>query len=188
MVQQSCSYTTVQFDDDSVADFFDQQVDHGLRPEQFGRIWIHTHPGDSASPSGTDEDTFSRVFGSSDWAVMFILACGGETYTRLRFNVGPQADLELPVGVDFTIPFAGTDADQWNDDYLANVKTLSDRPAEPTSFWPKKSASQQIGFSTDDDYEDADDADANDASADDWYEMMYYQMLEAEGEDFAYGY
>ena len=44
LIRQQCTSVTVAFDDQSVADFFDRQVDHGFRPEQFGRIWIHTHP------------------------------------------------------------------------------------------------------------------------------------------------
>ena len=81
---------------DSVADFFDRQIDLGRRPEQFARIWVHTHPGKSPEPSGTDEATFARVFGRSEWAFMFILARGGQAYARLRYNVGPGADVKLP--------------------------------------------------------------------------------------------
>src|SRR5438874_4327182 len=51
LVRQECSPMTVKFDDDSVADYFDDQVDRGRRPEEFARIWIHTHPGDSPFPS-----------------------------------------------------------------------------------------------------------------------------------------
>ena len=61
-------------------------------------------PGRSAEPSATDEATFSRVFGGADWAVMFILARGGQTYARLRCNVGPGADVKLPVDVDYRSP------------------------------------------------------------------------------------
>src|SRR5947209_14095353 len=42
--------------------------------EQFARLFMHTHPGNSPQPSATDEETFARVFGRCDWAVMFILA------------------------------------------------------------------------------------------------------------------
>ena len=48
LVRQHYSVLTVAFEDESVAEFFDRQIDRGLRLEQFGRIWIHTHPGDSA--------------------------------------------------------------------------------------------------------------------------------------------
>ena len=73
LVKQFCTAMSVKFDDPAVADFFDQQVDGGLRPEQFARIWVHTHPGNSPLPSQTDEATFDRVFGRAEWAVMFIL-------------------------------------------------------------------------------------------------------------------
>ncbi|MCA9039032.1 MAG: Mov34/MPN/PAD-1 family protein, partial [Planctomycetaceae bacterium] len=74
LVRQLCSVVTVAFDDESVADFYDRQTDAGRQPQEFSRIWIHTHPGACARPSQTDEQTFRRVFGGSDWAVMFILA------------------------------------------------------------------------------------------------------------------
>src|SRR3954447_24583923 len=47
LVRQLCTPVTVKFDDQSVADYFDSQVDEGRAPEEFGRIWAHTHPGDS---------------------------------------------------------------------------------------------------------------------------------------------
>src|SRR3954454_11707959 len=122
LVQQTCTYVTVEFDDESVANFFDEQVDAGRKPESFARLWLHTHPANSAEPSGTDEATFSRVFGRSDWAVMFILACGGQTFARLRYNVGPGAEFKLPVEVDFSRPFGGSQIDAWKAEYLAHVR------------------------------------------------------------------
>jgi proteasome lid subunit RPN8/RPN11 len=121
LVRQTCSLTTVTFDDESVADFFDQQVDRGLRPEQFARIWVHTHPGDCPQPSLTDERTFERVFSRSQWAVMFILACGGQTYARLRFNVGPGVETTIAATVDYSRPFEGSDVAAWEQEYQANV-------------------------------------------------------------------
>src|SRR5689334_18540998 len=69
LVRQTCTWATVEFDDEGVANFFDEQVDKGRQPESFARLWLHTHPANSAEPSGTDEETFSRVFGRSTWAV-----------------------------------------------------------------------------------------------------------------------
>ncbi|MGB6919467.1 MAG: hypothetical protein WBF96_13240, partial [Phycisphaerae bacterium] len=54
-VEQRVTSVSVSFDDGAVADFFDSQVDAGRKPEQFGRIWLHTHPGDSPQPSVVDE-------------------------------------------------------------------------------------------------------------------------------------
>jgi len=121
LVEQACSLAHVAFDDEAVANFFDDQVDAGLRPEQFGRIWIHTHPGDCPLPSPTDEETFERVFGRSNWAVMFILARTGQTYARLKFNVGPTAEFEIPVKRDYSQTFAGCDPELWEDEYLDHV-------------------------------------------------------------------
>lgn len=120
-VRQFVTPVSVIFEDDAVADFFDDQVDRGRSPGQFGRIWCHTHPGRSPEPSGTDEETFDRVFGSCDWAVMFILAREGETYARLRFSAGPGGDLVIPVRVDYERPFGGSDHDAWRAEYAARV-------------------------------------------------------------------
>jgi proteasome lid subunit RPN8/RPN11 len=117
LVRQTCTATYVEFDDASVADLFDELVDAGRQPEEFGRIWIHTHPGSSAEPSRTDEQTFARAFGGTDWAVMFILARGGQAYARLRYHVGPGADVLLPVEVDYSRPFAASDEAFWQSEY-----------------------------------------------------------------------
>jgi hypothetical protein len=142
LVKQSCSLATVKFDDDSVADFFDEQVDFGLAPERFGRIWVHTHPGNSPVPSSTDEETFARCFGGADWSVMFILACGGRSYARLRFGVGPGASLMLPLEIDFGRPSPAMDAAAWEQEYQKNVEADDNwAPAKPTSSGGVKSAS-----------------------------------------------
>jgi proteasome lid subunit RPN8/RPN11 len=121
LVRQTATSVTVQFDDDSVADLFDELVDDGLQPSQFGRVWIHTHPGDSAEPSQVDEETFDRCFSGTDWAVMFILARGGETYARLRFHVGPGGSLRIPTQVDWPAPFGASDHAGWDQEYTQCV-------------------------------------------------------------------
>ncbi len=128
LVKQTCTWVSAEFDDRSIAEFFDAQVDVGRKPEQFFRLFLHTHPGNSPQPSGTDEETFRRVFGRTDWAVMFILARGGQSYARLRYNVGPGADIELPVEVDFSRPFEASAWELWQEEYLANVQVP---PPEP---------------------------------------------------------
>lgn len=120
-VKQDVTAVSIAFDDEAVADYFEDQVDLGRRPEQFCRIWLHTHPGHSPQPSDTDEATFSRVFGKCQWAVMFILARGGESFARLRFNVGPSGHAVVPVEIDYGQEFEGSDADAWEVEYEANV-------------------------------------------------------------------
>ncbi len=134
LVRQRCTAMTVEFDDDSIADLFDEQVDAGRKPEQFGRIWIHTHPGDCAEPSFTDEETFQRCFGNVDWAVMLILAQQDETFARLRFNVGPRTFQQMSVEVDYSQPFEGSATWSWKKEYEANVvRAPFGRPRDNTS-------------------------------------------------------
>jgi hypothetical protein len=129
LVRQSCTAVSVEFDDVSVAQMFDENTDARLRPEQFARIWIHTHPGLSAMPSSVDETTFRDVFGRCDWSVMFILAKGGTSYARLQFCAGPGGALRLPVRIDWRRPFAGSDEQTWQTEY-----DLCVRPCDPFSF------------------------------------------------------
>jgi len=130
LVPQQATTVTVAFDDTAVAEFFDRQVDEGRRPEQFARIWLHTHPGHSAAPSGTDEETFTRVFGNCAWAVMAILARGGETYARFRCQSAIAVEAALPVQVEFGAQFPGSDAEAWAAEYDACV-TVQDEFADP---------------------------------------------------------
>jgi hypothetical protein len=127
LVSQDCTPVSVRFDDTAVADFFDHQVDAGRRPEQFGRLWLHTHPGSSAQPSDIDEKTFERCFGRADWSAMFVLAWGGQTYAQLRFGVGPGGSWEIPVEVDFEHPFPAADQAAWEQEYLDAVQIVDDR-------------------------------------------------------------
>jgi proteasome lid subunit RPN8/RPN11 len=121
VIRQKVSPVTVEFDDEAVADFYDEQVDNGRRPEQFSRVWLHSHPCDSPEPSCTDEATFERVFGGCDWAVMFIIARNGKTFARLRFNTGPGGQMDIPVCVDYNQSFDASDFDAWRQQYTGNV-------------------------------------------------------------------
>ena len=139
LVKQSCSWAHVAFDDNSVADFFDELVDRGRRPEQFARVWLHTHPGECPLPSMTDEETFARAFGSEDWAIMFILAREGQSFARLGFHVGPHAQLEIPVAVDYSRAFDACDHDAWEREYVECVhvqELTSSRQISPSHAPP----------------------------------------------------
>lgn len=126
LVRQSCSPITVAFDDAAVADFFDEQVDRGLPVERFSRIWLHTHPGNSPHPSGVDEATFARVFGTFHWSVMFILAKGGATYARLQYRYGPGGAWEIPVAVDYALSFPASDHGAWRSEFEQAVEIEPD--------------------------------------------------------------
>ena len=121
LVKQETTSVSIKFDDESVADFFDDQVDAGLKPSEFARVWIHTHPGSGATPSGVDEETFQRVFGGADFSVMFILAQSGTTFARIQFNAGPGGFQTIEDEVDYLCEFDGSDFEAWKTEYTENV-------------------------------------------------------------------
>jgi proteasome lid subunit RPN8/RPN11 len=121
-IKQEVTPVTVKFDDEAVADLFETHVDLGRKPEQFARVWLHTHPSDFAEPSVTDEETFLRVFGNCQWAVMCILAKDNQMYTRIRFNIGPGCQIRIPVEIDYIHDFGPSEAEKWSVEYDANVQ------------------------------------------------------------------
>ena len=136
-VLQHVTPVTVCFDDAAVADHFDACVDRGINPSRCGRIWLHTHPGDSVTPSGTDEETFARVFGACDWSVMFILGRTGHTYAHLAFSAGPGGQILLPVQVDWSAwPEALLEKEYsleavvagWRQEFADNIRVMPDLP------------------------------------------------------------
>ncbi len=121
LVKQRVSCVSVCFDDEAVSGFFERQVDLGRKPEQFARVWCHSHPCDCPQPSHTDEKTFDRVFGGCDWSVLFILAQNDSCYARLRFKAGPGGAIQLPVRIDYDVEFQAPDFDAWKRQYKDNV-------------------------------------------------------------------
>ena len=153
-MRQQVSPVTAALDDEAVADFSDRCVDAGIAPQRFLRVWCHTHPGSSPQPSCTDEETFLRVFGACDWAVMFIISRTGNTFCRLSFHVGPGSAVDIPVAVDWSAwPAILTDPQfsmanlvaGWHQEFTANIHrvpesfcVLSPAPVDvsaPSSPW-----------------------------------------------------
>lgn len=120
--KQECSVASVDFDDDSVAEMMERLLDQGYEPCQTMRIWIHTHPGDSAQPSGTDWETFRKVFGRFDWRAMFILANGGNTYCRIRCERPITIEADARTIIDWGHPFPQSNAEAWEEEYKANIE------------------------------------------------------------------
>ena len=120
-VQQKVTFVSVRFEDEAVANFFEDQVDLGRQPQQFARIWVHCHPGDCPRPSSIDEETFVRVFGGCDFSIMCIVAQGNQSYARISFNVGPGGQILIPVQVDYNESFEGSDHKCWDQEFKENV-------------------------------------------------------------------
>ena len=143
-IKQEVTCVSVNFDDHAVGEFFDAQVDLGRKPEQFARIWLHSHPGDSPEPSVVDEETFARVFGHCQWAVMFIVGQDSSTYTRLSFNVGPGGQVLIPTAVDYSVEFGPADHEAWEAEYAANVTALDWLSITPANEAQREEGKAQI--------------------------------------------
>lgn len=125
LVPQESTSASVTFDDDGYEDYVEEMGGRGLPADRFMRIWIHTHPGSSPSPSSTDEKSWKETFGTMSWAVMFIIARnGGETYTRLRMGT-EFAHLQCEIGaeIDWTLEYPENGAQaEWDAEYERCVK------------------------------------------------------------------
>jgi len=122
MCKQTCNSAHVEFDDMGLALMLEDLVfEKKIDQRCWKGMWWHTHPGDSAQPSGTDEQTFREKFGELELAMMFILARGGQTTCRLRANVGPGLAHELDVRMDYSKPFPGSAEDAWLQEYDTHV-------------------------------------------------------------------
>ena len=124
-VKQVCTAASVKFDDEAVADFVEDQIDLKREPWQVMRVWMHTHPGFSPTPSGTDEETFERAFGDPDWAIMLIISKDRKYYARLRMTLKSGSNVEVPVEmrIDYTRDFQAADSAAWRKEYNANILT-----------------------------------------------------------------
>lgn len=114
ILKQKVTSASVEFDQEGIANFYDDCIDKGMNINQYSRVWIHTHPSGIYSPSSTDEKTFLDTFGNCDWAVMYILTKDNKDYCALQYNKFPANRVEL-IGqrVDFSIPFPKSNADEW---------------------------------------------------------------------------
>jgi proteasome lid subunit RPN8/RPN11 len=131
LLKQTVGGASAEFDEDDIPRYLDDMVDEGYQPLECMRIWLHTHPGNSASPSGTDVKTFEEAFGRADWAVMCILAQGGEIKAKVCLTAGNgqfRHEFPIPVGVDCTGAFTGVskeDVERWEAEYTKYVHSWS---------------------------------------------------------------
>lgn len=139
--RQECSAVSTVPDEDAVADWCDYATDAGIDTSG-GLVWLHTHPGDCPTPSQTDEKTFSSDLGRAAWAVMAILANGGQTYARLRWRIGRRAftkKLEVRVAWEDLPAYAeriSQAALTWEPDYLEKVREEAPRLAPAAGLTP----------------------------------------------------
>lgn len=82
LVESKCSSVEVDISAESLEDMYLEQMKKGIFPAQL-LIWWHTHPGNGAGPSITDESTFEDFGKDRTFNAMYILASGGDDFAQI---------------------------------------------------------------------------------------------------------
>ena len=119
---QECTSVSTDFDEDAQNAWMEEMmIEKKLNPDQFTRVWAHTHPSQSASPSSTDWETFQEIMGNMPWGVMLILGTSNEFSCVFRVK---EQMLNIPV---LTAPQEINP--EWAKE-LENIKPPKPRPIE----------------------------------------------------------
>ena len=154
LLKQEASPAFVSLDGEALADYLDTQTTNGLTVDECCRVFLHTHPGNSATPSGTDITTYNEFFANAPWSAFVILARGGQTWAQIRYGGrGPRTSVTANLTVDWSAPFPQTDHKNWRKAYTDNVEIEKPKPVskivytggkwsdhEKASDWPNNVA------------------------------------------------
>lgn len=136
LVKQEATKFSFEFDKESGMYDYAREMSRVRKLEQYQciRLWTHTHPNMSATPSPTDERCFSSQFCDlakpghwQPWACMVIRSATGDTYCRLAYNDphGPSSQIEIPVAFDTTIAFRECNVASWKEEHDRLVTPMS---------------------------------------------------------------
>lgn len=125
LLTQVTTSASVEFEDDAIAEMCDRARAAGIAVNRFRKISIHTHPGNSPTPSSTDETAYKDYFIDHDWSILFILARGGDWYARYRVGRPVPVQMALDVRIDYQGDTRAVDdaarAD-WDQEYTTYVR------------------------------------------------------------------
>jgi len=145
LIKQEASIASIEFDPIGLADYMEDLGEEGIPLVRGARIWCHTHPSGSASPSPTDRETFANNFSHTSFAAMFIISKDQRTHCTLRMASNNML-LEKDIGVH--VQWQPTEEFHFNpDQLLADFDRLvSDRPITVVQY-TNPSTSKGFGFS-----------------------------------------
>ena len=124
MPKQECDAAFCSFDEDDTADVMSDLVEQEeLTPHQLMCAWIHTHPGDCATPSQQDEDTFGEVMAPLPWSIMLIFADGGDEYARVQVRSEDGVTLQqvATIAVDWSLLPHGWEEGEGPEEWMAEA-------------------------------------------------------------------
>lgn len=96
---QKVSAASVDFDVEAKSDLLVEMHGKGIAPSRWLPWWGHSHPGEGATPSNTDWETFDTTYTQPQVALMFIIGKGekGEVFINFRLNSPPYTVAFGPV-------------------------------------------------------------------------------------------
>ena len=124
LIKQKATSVSFEFDDVALIRHCEEHQEAGISIEQCFRVWVHTHPGNSATPSGYDWQVWGSNLAKEPWKVMMILARGGEVTSHMRVGGGPglprwEGPIRMSVDLNSSVPYnrMGKLRDSWRREY-----------------------------------------------------------------------
>lgn len=125
LIKQECTGATVELDDEALAEYVEDQVALGRHPSECLRIWIHTHPSKSTTPSNTDWEMFKEKFTECDWSLMAIMGSDGDTSEGHLWITYPDCGfITLPsIEIEWSLPITEANPEDWAKELKEKVST-----------------------------------------------------------------
>lgn len=130
--KQACGMAHVDIEmgdfEDKIDQLLDSEVEH---PYQVNSIWIHTHPGSSATPSSKDMETFEEK--KPDLFFIMLIVSNTDEYTARMKVKNSDTTLFLPVEVDGEYVPTEEDKKEWDSIYRECVNIADRSSTHPDS-------------------------------------------------------
>jgi len=150
-LKQECTGVETSMDDKACNQYMERMAKKGIAPNRCMRVWIHSHPFSTGtpSPSGTDNTTLEEKTGAdSHWSIMVIMG-QGTPFARLQIREelldNEPIEMEMDCEVDWTLLATPKILDEWKKEFTANVHEAKPVIVENTrkSFWTPGSSNPQ---------------------------------------------
>jgi len=146
-IDQECTVAETLLDDKAAGDYLGRMAKKGIDPHRCMRVWIHTHPfaTTSPSPSGSDKETFGKKLGEGDWAIMVIFGRGMCVTAKLRSKMkipgGMTAEIILDVRYEVSTAIEDANKGKWAKEFNKNI-----HEPKPVPVSRKVEKAHRMGF------------------------------------------
>jgi len=142
IIEATCSAASVDITAEAIETMYLDSAKKEIYPSQL-QIWWHTHPGNSASPSMTDETTFSDLGKDRSRNMMYILAKGGDEFAQISVT-DLASGFMLQKKVEIEHPFT-----EWSEfpNYDALKKDYDKNVIKQTYSYPSVNGYNQYSYS-----------------------------------------